>query len=127
MCVRLLCYILVFSPGKTPPCMICGEPSQYKCSECVGEHDVSGYVYYCATCCPLAHKKDERKQHKPEPALNNNNELYKLDLLSVICIETSHYVCFTRDLNTNTWLFFDSMANRVCKYQSYHYLPLKVQ
>ena len=37
-----------------------------------------------------------------------------LELLSVICIETSHYVCFTRH-SGNQWVFFDSMASRVCK------------
>ena len=35
----------------------------------------------------------------------------KLQLLSVICIETSHYVCFTR--TGDHWLFMDSMADRV--------------
>ena len=38
----------------------------------------------------------------------------KLELLSVICIETSHYVCFTRDTE-GRWLLFDSMANRLCE------------
>ena len=37
----------------------------------------------------------------------------RLELLSVICIETSHYVCFARQ--EKRWIFFDSMANRVCK------------
>jgi hypothetical protein len=45
-----------------------------------------------------------------------------LDLLSVICIETSHYVCFTKEPSEDPnkphkWIFFDSMANRVCKLQ----------
>ena len=34
-----------------------------------------------------------------------------LKLLSVLCIQTSHYVCFT--LSNNTWIFMDSMADRV--------------
>ena len=34
-----------------------------------------------------------------------------LQLLSVICIETSHYVCFTR--SEQRWIFMDSMADRV--------------
>lgn len=34
-----------------------------------------------------------------------------LQLLSVICIETSHYVCFTRA--DEKWVFMDSMADRV--------------
>ena len=38
----------------------------------------------------------------------------KLKLISVICIETSHYVCFTRITGSgdDQWLFFDSMAER---------------
>ena len=31
----------------------------------------------------------------------------------MICIETSHYVCFVHW--EKQWIFFDSMANRVCK------------
>ena len=34
-----------------------------------------------------------------------------LQLLSVVCIETSHYVCFTRA--DGRWVFMDSMADRV--------------
>jgi ubiquitin thioesterase CYLD len=34
-----------------------------------------------------------------------------LQLLSVLCIETSHYVCFTR--SEDKWIFMDSMADRV--------------
>ena len=37
-----------------------------------------------------------------------------LQLLSVLCIETSHYVCFTRITGSgkDEWVFFDSMAER---------------
>jgi hypothetical protein len=54
------------------------------------------------------------------PDAGNINEL---DLLSVICIETSHYICFTR--SEERWVFFDSMANRVRKFISYlhNYYP----
>ena len=34
-----------------------------------------------------------------------------LQLLSVLCIETSHYVCFTK--SEGRWVFMDSMADRV--------------
>ena len=36
-----------------------------------------------------------------------------MKLLSVICIETSHYVCFTHC--DGQWLFHDSMADRMCE------------
>ena len=35
----------------------------------------------------------------------------QLKLLSVVCIETSHYVCFC--FTDNHWIFMDSMADRV--------------
>ena len=46
--------------------------------------------------------------------MNDLFSISELELLSVICIETSHYVCFTRV--DQQWIFFDSMANRVCKF-----------
>jgi len=41
-------------------------------------------------------------------------EFGTLQLLSVLCIETSHYVCFTRIMEPekDEWVFFDSMAER---------------
>ena len=64
-------------------------------------------------CDTKAHKHKLRSSHKRE-----QNKMIadagELELLSVLCIETSHYVCFTRD-GEGRWLFFDSMANRVCE------------
>ena len=99
--------------------MFCGEPSSQKCSDCSSELPPAfdGFVYFCSTCALRTHTKKSRKDHKLQDAIDTDRlDLYKLDLLSVICIETSHYVCFTRDSNTGTWIFFDSMANRVCKW-----------
>ena len=51
-------------------------------------------------------------------AVDLDGHVGELDLLSVICIETSHYVCFTRDPRDDTerkWIFFDSMADRKCE------------
>ena len=45
----------------------------------------------------------------------SDKEAKDLKLLSVICIQTSHYVCFTRSVTQNRWIFFDSMADRVRK------------
>jgi len=43
---------------------------------------------------------------------SNVIEVGTLQLLSVLCIETSHYVCFTRIMGSerDEWVFFDSMA-----------------
>ena len=114
-----LLMLLSCHSAKVADCIICGERSTRKCLDCskgfLQYKQPDGYVYFCTECSTRAHKRKDRKDHKVEDA---STELYTLDLLSVICIETSHYVCFTRDLNTETWIFFDSMANRVCKYWS---------
>ena len=52
-----------------------------------------------------------RSGHHVEECLDGG--ITELELLSVICIETSHYVCFSR--SEDQWIFFDSMANRVCE------------
>ena len=58
------------------------------------------------------HSHEARREHAPEKCDA------ELELLSVICSANSHYVCFTRDPERK-WLFFDSMANRVCKLLSF--------
>ena len=78
------------------------------------------YVFYCSNCCETLHKN--RKDHHCEDVklkqdnIGDVSQISRLELLSVICIETSHYVCYTR--SQNRWLFHDSMANRLCKLQS---------
>ena len=52
--------------------------------------------------------------HYSAENMGDTSKFSKMQLLSVICIETSHYVCYTRTTN-NRWLFHDSMANRICK------------
>ena len=49
-----------------------------------------------------------------EHNLSNLHHTGTLQLLSVLCIETSHYVCFTRITGSgkDEWVFFDSMAER---------------
>lgn len=50
---------------------------------------------------------------------------------SVLCIETSHYVCFTRIMepSRDEWVFFDSMAFERpgnCVYRNYYFSILHV-
>ena len=74
-------------------------------------------VYFCEKCAEIAHEKPaNRDGHVIQDVITYAVGVNELDLLSVICIETSHYVCFTR--SEDRWVFFDSMANRVCKYQT---------
>ena len=88
-----------------------------ECSECksnfVAEETV---VYFCEKCAQLSHgKPTNRDKHVVTDVVADAGGVNELDLLSVICIETSHYICFTR--SEERWVFFDSMANRVGKYQ----------
>ena len=57
-----------------------------------------------------ADKYSECCDHKCELDVSTGT----LQLLSVLCIETSHYVCFTRITGSgkDEWVFFDSMAER---------------
>ena len=62
-----------------------------------------------------AHEHPDRLVHKPEVfSEGRNSEKVKLELMSVVCIEKSHYVCFTR--LEDRWVFFDSMADRTGMY-----------
>ena len=109
-------YSVVDFSARVPECIFCGGRSSQKCLDCSTEFSqaADGYVYLCSICGLQTHTNKRRKQHKLHNAVDADRvELYKLDLLSVICKcpKTSHYVCFTRDLNTDTWLFFDNMAS----------------
>jgi len=99
---------------STTICRICGNSSAWwKCKYCIGEFTNTSQdsIPFCRDCVKKVHEHPDRSSHKYEMSVDADG---KLDLLSVICIETSHYVCFTRV--EDQWILFDSMANRVCKY-----------
>ena len=87
---------------------------------CLVSQHQTGYVYtdcgkqnnqpYCGTCNCSPDQDPSDHKHK----LDNNFDTGTLQLLSVLCIETSHYVCFTRITGSgkDEWVFFDSMAER---------------
>ncbi|XP_011409920.1 PREDICTED: ubiquitin carboxyl-terminal hydrolase CYLD-like isoform X2 [Amphimedon queenslandica] len=84
-----------------------------KCKVCLRD-SVSFVCYNCPECNERLHR--ERKGHRVEAVniklgTSDANILSKMELLSVICIETSHYVCYTRA--GDKWLFHDSMADRL--------------
>ena len=65
------------------------------------------------------HPREQLQNRRPQQldhdhGSSNDIKTGKLQLLSVLCIETSHYVCFTR-ATRNDWVFFDSMAERLGK------------
>ena len=91
-------------------CYVCGKAGKWICSQCNGSN-------FCNECKHLWHKHPGRENH--HPVINQESadvEVGKLQLLSVLCIETSHYVCFTRIMGSGKtdcqWVFFDSMAER---------------
>ena len=94
-------------------CFNCGEAAQISCTDCRRDYNARDSVPFCHQCSAVVHKNPTRVGHKPErcPGVEGAVEL---ELLSVLCIETSHYVCFSRD-SEGRWLFFDSLADRLCE------------
>ena len=94
-------------------CYNCQEAAYKTCQECAKDYGGNAPAW-CDKCLKSVHKK-ARQNHRWEwcEEMKNIQGMAQLELLSVICIETSHYVCFARQ--EKRWIFFDSMANRVCK------------
>ncbi len=109
-----------FSTAPAPPCHSCGEESAISCESC-GPLSQQQITHYCQRCSDLFHRNPsykDRATHRLAATPADDPGLAELDLLSVICIETSHYVCFTRDPRDDfekKWIFFDSMADRQCE------------
>ena len=107
--------------GNDQKCHFClSEPATVCCKTCPKElfHTEDDSIPYCIDCHVKCHTT-ERTSHEVEEIKSNDggqSRFSKMRLLSVICIETSHYVCYTRC--GNKWLFHDSMANRLCKLTS---------
>ena len=101
-----LCFIFI------DHCFICGDSAGKECSECISFFASVHVVYFCEECSQAAHVKcTNREGHVVKDVVADAGGVNELDLLSVICIETSHYICFTR--SEDRWVFFDSMADRV--------------
>ena len=101
-----------------PKCFICNKSAEVACKRCAAELNKDGY--FCSTCSEQFHTHPNRKDHVLNQNIGSGIEGSPLDLLSVICIEISHFVCFTKEPSEDPnkphkWIFFDSMANRVCK------------
>lgn len=99
-------------------CYIClGSSATHNCYSCPKEvfNSDKTFVSFCSICSERLHgfRKDHQVKDIPTNATGTNDVL-RMSLVSVICIETSHYVCYTR--SGNQWLFHDSMADRLCKF-----------
>ena len=93
---------------------MCGKPGILMCRECDREYPREQAHYFCRQCFADWHGNPSRLNHRPILRESENDDIGRLQLLSVICIESSHYVCFTRlkGSGTNEWVFFDSMAEK---------------
>ncbi|CAF0978459.1 unnamed protein product [Adineta ricciae] len=72
-----------------------------------------------AQCAECLHKMHANLSSEIENHCTKKVELkkHKLNLFAVLCIETCHYVAFVKCQNRNiqksTWVFFDSMSDRI--------------
>ena len=78
------------------------------CKNCHEEFGTKNRMGFCDSCFNTTHTHLRKDHYNEQIGIDAD-----LELLSVLCIENSHYVCFTR--NDNQWLFFDSMFDRKCK------------
>ena len=110
---------MIIGARGSQKCYFClSDDISHACYNCPKEtfNNADPYTYYCSDCVETAHIR--REGHRVvdaeiKPGTGDAIQFSKMQLLSVICIETSHYVCYTR--SGDKWLFHDSMANRLCK------------
>ena len=93
--------------------MVCGDRGTVLCPDC-GKLEKKESSFFCANCIEMWHKHKDRRHHKLV-VNNDGTDPGRLQLLSVLCVEANHYVCFTRvqRSGTNYWVFFDSIAERI--------------
>ncbi|XP_050048279.2 uncharacterized protein CYLD isoform X1 [Dermacentor andersoni] len=104
-------------------CYVCGRQATQECWNCFRPDVGLECTSYCDSCNKTVHQHQDREGHK-QTALSNDRfgedaqpRRQVMTLFAVVCIETSHYVCFVKcpvedGKHTHTWCFFDSMADR---------------
>ncbi|XP_060636100.2 ubiquitin carboxyl-terminal hydrolase CYLD-like [Anolis sagrei] len=112
---------------ETPrECSICQELAVNECLDCYGDPSfgIRRIKQFCRVCSQQVHKHRARRGHHLRPlhlpkefshsaSLPEIIPRQTMQLFGVLCIETSHYVAFTRQgPDVHQWLFFDSMADR---------------
>ncbi|XP_076168391.1 ubiquitin carboxyl-terminal hydrolase CYLD isoform X2 [Ptiloglossa arizonensis] len=122
------------SEEKAPrQCTVCGKLAEFECKECYGQCGVGlESIAFCLQCLEKVHRHERRTNHEPkklivpmEFAILQEHcpvpRLY-LELSAVVCIETSHYVCFVKcgSGSEAPWCFFDSMADRKGEQNGYN-------
>ena len=132
MNVMYLNEFLISAPRQ---CTICGRLAEFECRDCFGALQVGSGLEstaLCKGCLPTVHQHQKRANHKPKPLsipqdfknLAEFNAVPRLfmELFAVVCIETSHYVTFTKTGSgiDSPWVFFDSMADRKGEQNGYN-------
>lgn len=118
--------------GAPRQCVICGVLAEVECAQCFGDHD-SGLqsTAFCAACLGRTHQHARRANHRTDPlkapagwTKQKDQPIPRIfmELVAVVCIETSHYVSFVRcgDSPRAPWCFFDSMADRKGEQNGYN-------
>nr|XP_012151128.1 PREDICTED: ubiquitin carboxyl-terminal hydrolase CYLD isoform X1 [Megachile rotundata]XP_012151129.1 PREDICTED: ubiquitin carboxyl-terminal hydrolase CYLD isoform X1 [Megachile rotundata] len=114
-------------------CTVCGKLAEFECKECYGECGVGlESIAFCLQCLEKVHRHERRTNHEPKKLVVPMEftilqehcpvpRLY-LELSAVVCIETSHYVCFVKcgSGSEAPWCFFDSMADRKGEQNGYN-------
>ena len=99
---------------KDAECVVCGSCPTHRCHGCERNDPYyqSHMIHFlCDSCMPSVHAHPDRQSHNPEAIAEERvTEPVIFELMSVVCIEKSHYVCFAR--LEDRWVFFDSMADR---------------
>uniref|UniRef100_A0A670ZKU2 Ubiquitin carboxyl-terminal hydrolase CYLD n=1 Tax=Pseudonaja textilis TaxID=8673 RepID=A0A670ZKU2_PSETE len=112
---------------ETPrECSLCQGLAVMECPDCYRDPSfgMRHIKQFCKICSQQVHKHRARQYHQPRPlhlpeefshfgSLPETIPRQTMQLFAVLCIETSHYVSFTRHgPDVHQWLFFDSMADR---------------
>ncbi|XP_026668806.1 ubiquitin carboxyl-terminal hydrolase CYLD isoform X2 [Ceratina calcarata] len=114
-------------------CTVCGKLAEFECKECYGQCGVGlESIAFCLQCLEKVHRHERRTNHEPKELVVPMEftilqeqcpvpRLY-LELSAVVCIETSHYVCFVKcgSGSEAPWCFFDSMADRKGEQNGYN-------
>ncbi|KAL7302139.1 hypothetical protein TKK_0005362 [Trichogramma kaykai] len=115
-------------------CTVCGKLAHFECKDCYGQcGEGLESIAFCKPCLKKAHSHELRTNHEPKTltiapaaydATNNYSSVPRryLELLAVVCIETSHYVSFVKCGSgfEAPWCFFDSMADRKGEQNGYN-------
>lgn len=114
-------------------CFICGQPAEHECLQCLPDRKLQpGRIkQYCSICSSQVHRHHSRRGHTPKvltvaasQAADAPVSRSTMELFAVLCIHTSHYVCFVKyGPGSRSWLFFDSMADRCGDDQNGYNIP----